>query len=256
MERDRENHLEEAARAISGATFLTAFTGAGISVESGIPPFRGESGIWNSYDPEILDIDFFRNSPEKSWPVIKEIFYQFFGKAQPNAAHLFLAALERTGKLQTIITQNIDDLHTRAGSKNVIEFHGNSRRLICLNCRTTVDATPHVLQEPVPTCSCGGVYKPDFVFFGERIPEAALTASDSAVRKTDVMIVIGSTGEVYPAASYPEEAKRRGAVIIEINPHESNFTRTITDIFLPMKSVEASVALAHLLKIPLDASKN
>jgi len=244
---DIDKGLRDAADIIAGASYLTAFTGAGISVESGIPPFRGPDGIWTSYDPKILDIDFFRSNPERSWPAVKEIFYLFFGKALPNYAHVFLAEQEKAGRLKVLITQNIDDLHFRAGSRNVVEFHGNSRRLVCMSCRKMVDASGPILDEPVPTCSCGGILKPDFIFFGERIPEEAITAADSAVRKTDAMIVIGSTGEVYPAASYPEEAKRRGALIIEINPRESNFTRKITDIFIPMKSVDACRALAGLM---------
>ncbi|TFG64531.1 MAG: RNA polymerase subunit sigma, partial [Spirochaetales bacterium] len=118
--------LARAAEKIRNALYLTAFTGAGISVESGIPPFRGKNGLWNTYDPQVLEIGYFWRHPETCWKGIKEIFYDFFGKAEPNAAHHFLADLEKRGILKTLITQNIDDLHFRAGSRNVVEFHGNS----------------------------------------------------------------------------------------------------------------------------------
>jgi len=127
-------NIEKAAKIIKSAKHVTAFTGAGISVESGIPPFRGDGGIWGKYDPKILDLPYFLANPLDSWIVIKEIFYEFFGKAKPNNAHKMLAEMESLGWLKAIITQNIDNLHQEAGSKNVIEFHGNSKILVCTNC--------------------------------------------------------------------------------------------------------------------------
>jgi NAD-dependent deacetylase len=120
---DTQAVIQQAARLIRSARYLTAFTGAGISVESGIPPFRGPGGLWGKYDPRTLDLDFFLAHPDKAWPVIKEIFYDNFGKARPNAAHLALAKWETAagrGRLQCLITQNIDNLHHIAGSRNIL----------------------------------------------------------------------------------------------------------------------------------------
>lgn len=215
-----------------------AYTGAGISVESGIPPFRGDNGLWNKYDPNVLDLDQFHSYPHESWKVIKEIFYDFFGNAKPNAAHYGLAELEKLGLLHAIVTQNIDNLHTDAGSKEVYEFHGNSRMLVCTNCSKKYVAQ-HKIIENLPTCDdCSKVLKPDFIFFGEMIPEIAYRKSVEAARKAKVVIIVGSTGEVYPAAQIPVIARQNGAKIIEVNPEESLFTNQITDVFLQGKASE------------------
>ncbi len=177
--------------------------------------------------------------PRHAWPVIKEIFYDNFGAAQPNAAHLALARLETAGRLKLLITQNIDNLHYRAGSRNIVEFHGNSRQLVCLACGQRVDAVRGLLEKLPPLCPCGGVYKPDFIFFGEGIPQGAHARSQDAARRTDVMIVVGSTGEVYPAAMIPRWAAEAGAAIIEINPEASEFTHAVSDLYLPLKATEA-----------------
>ncbi len=239
--------IEQAASLIRGAKRLTAFTGAGISVESGIPPFRGEAGIWTRYDPEVLDIAYFNANPGRCWPTIKEIFYDYFGKAEPNPAHLILARMEASGRLESVITQNIDNLHHRAGSRNVIEYHGNSRLLACLACGRKYDATTVDLRKLPPACDCGAVLKPDFVFFGEGIPPSAASAAERAALRADVMLVIGTTGEVYPAALLPLEASRRGATIIEINPEKSGYSDTVTDLFIRSRAVESLEAIAKLL---------
>jgi len=245
---------EEAARLIQGAGRITAFTGAGISAESGIPPFRGPDGLWSRYDPQVLDIGFFHSDPKRSWTAIREIFYSSFVAAQPNAAHYALAAMEAAGKLHGIITQNIDNLHYRAGSRIIWEFHGNSRTLICLGCSKTYAAATVDLGELPPTCRlCGGILKPDFVFFGEPIPEPAGTKAFLAAQTSEVLLLIGTTGEVMPAALIPPAAKESGARIIEINTEESQFTRQITDIFLKAKATVAMVRLVELLGIRLPA---
>jgi NAD-dependent deacetylase len=236
---DLQGRVIEAASLIRSARYLTAFTGAGISVESGIPPFRGPGGLWGKYDPRTLEIDYFLSSPARAWPVIKEIFYDNFGKAKPNKAHQVLARLEARGLLHVLITQNIDNLHYIAGSRNIAEFHGNSRKLLCLTCGKKVDAQPEIMQVLPPTCPCGGVYKPDFIFFGEGIPSEAYARSQEAAGMSDVMLVVGSTGEVYPAAQVPRWAKEAGATIIEVNPGSSAFTESITDIHIPLGAGEA-----------------
>lgn len=229
--------IEKAAEIIQNGNHVTAFTGAGISVESGIPPFRGENGLWNKYNPRILDISYFKSNPEDSWRLIKEIFYDFFGKADPNRAHTGLAEMENEGYIDAIITQNIDNLHQEAGSNEVYEFHGNSRELVCTNCSNRTKATEIDLEQLPPRCEqCDNVYKPDFIFFGEAIPEPARTRSFQESEIADVFLVIGSTGEVVPASQIPFIAKRNGATIIEINTNHSNFTREITDVFLQGKA--------------------
>ncbi len=239
--------ISSAAQIIKSAKHVTAFTGAGISVESGIPPFRGPEGLWNKYDPIVLDISYFEMHPKESWNVIKEIFYDFFGKAEPNTAHIALAEMEKLGFLKAVITQNIDALHQKAGSKQVYEFHGTSDYLTCLECNKKIKPTEISLTELPPRCSyCGGLLKPDFVFFGEKIPEFAHSKSFEEAGKADVFIVIGTTGEVMPASLVPREAKDNGAIIIEINTERSKYTNHITDIFLQGK---ASVILSDLLKI-------
>ena len=244
-----ENNIGQAVALLKGSKHATAFTGAGISVESGIPPFRGDNGFWSRYDPMTLDIDFFKNNPLKSWKVIKEIFYDFFELSKPNDAHLSLAKMEQQGFLKRIITQNIDNLHQEAGSKNVVEFHGNSHTLICLDCKRRFHPSEVVLNNlPVRCSNCGGLLKPDFIFFGEDIPRQAFLDAMEAAKKSDVMLVIGTSGEVMPASQIPLLAKQSGAKIIEINIQHSHYTKEITDIFLDGKASEIlSLLVSELL---------
>lgn len=245
--------IRKAASAILQGDSTVAFTGAGISVESGVPPFRGENGIWNQFDPATLELDFFLENPAESWKVIRELFYQFFGSAKSNGAHVFLAKLEEKGFLSGIITQNIDNLHQQAGSKRVFEFHGNSQKLICLACLQAFKAEDINLDDEPPRCSCGGLIKPDFIFFGEGIPTEAYNQSIQAASHCDVMLVIGSTGEVMPAAQMPWLAKQHGALVIEVNTEKSNFTNQITDIFLQGKATEISDLLFQEIEIGNDS---
>ncbi len=234
------NKYQKAVKLIKSSSHITGFTGAGISVESGIPPFRGENGIWSKYDPGILYINSLYNNPDTTWKHIKEIFYDFFGKAKPNEAHKILAKMEKEGLLETIITQNIDNLHQDAGSKNILEFHGNSRELICLECGERYKINNSIFDNMPPLCkNCGGILKPDFVFFGESIPEPARKLSFKEAELADLFIVIGTTGEIQPASLIPLIAKENGAKIIEINTDKSNYTDNITDIFLQEKATDA-----------------
>ena len=230
--------LPAAARLLRNARHVTAFTGAGISVESGIPPFRGPEGLWSRYDPRCLDIDYFHGHYAEAWRVIKEIFYDFFGAARPNDGHRALALLEAEGIVRALITQNIDNLHQEAGSRTVYEFHGNSQQLLCLACGARRPAREVSLDALPPRCGCGGVFKPDFVFFGEMIPEEASRLSFREAGLADVFLLIGTTGEVMPACLVPEEAKRRGAMIIEVNTEPSNYTGRVSDLFLRGKATE------------------
>ncbi len=231
--------IEKAAQIIKSSRHTCAFTGAGISTESGIPPFRGKDGLWSKFDPIFLDINYFHRRPEESWKLIKQIFYDFFGKARPNPAHYALAELEKRGFVKTVITQNIDNLHQEAGSRNVIEFHGNSRFLVCEGCGEKILVKKEILNVIPPLCSkCGGLLKPDFVFFGEPIPSSASRDSFREAEISDVFLVVGTTGQIQPASSIPYLAKERGAKIIEVNIESSAYTSTITDVFLRGKASE------------------
>jgi len=240
--------LKQAAELIRKAKYAVAFTGAGISVESGIPPFRGENGLWNTTDPIFLEIEFFNKKPFQSWQKIKEIFYDKLGDAEPNIAHDILAKMEKRSFLETVITQNIDHLHQKAGSRHVYELHGTYTQLVCVNCSSEYDKSFADLNYLPPTCFvCKGILKPDIVFFNEPIPEFAKKRSFQEANKADVLIIIGTNAEVLPAAKIPQVAKENGAKIIEINIKPSHFTNTVTDIFLEMKATEAMKEIGELL---------
>jgi len=243
-----EKNIEKAVELLKNAKHVTAFTGAGISVESGIPAFRGENGLWNKYDSKLLEFSSYKKTPERSWPIIREIFYDFFGKANPNSAHKILAKMEKAGVIKTIITQNIDNLHQSAGSVNVIEFHGTSKTFVCLSCNSKFDSGTLSLQNTPPKCSkCGGLLKPDFIFFGEGIPEEAFKKSFEEAKIADVFLIIGTTGEVMPASMIPKEAKMNGVKIIEINPEKSQYTEHYTNIFLKGKACAIMERLDKLM---------
>ena len=243
-----ENKIDQAAKAIQNSRYSVAFTGAGISVESGIPPFRGLDGLWSKYDPIVLDINYFYTNTLESWKVIREIFYDFFGKAKPNEAHKVLASLEEKGKIKSIITQNIDNLHQEAGSKTVYEFHGSAHTMVCIKCGQKYNSPDVNLNVLPPKCSkCKGILKPDFIFFGEGIPEYANKKSFEEAEKCDLFIVIGTTGEVMPASMLPHVAKKNGAMIIEINPEFSLFTKQLTDIHLKGKASDMLLKLKSCL---------
>jgi len=243
-----QTSLEAAAAKLKTAQNAMAFTGAGASVESGIPTFRGRQGLWSKYDASTLEMSVFLANPSKSWALIHTIFYERWGHNEPNAGHRALARLEAAGHLTETVTQNVDGLHQAAGSKNVCEYHGTMTRLVCLGCGRRTPMTPERLASLPPLCEvCGAVLKPDFVFFGEGIPEAAAWRARTAAVNADVVLIIGSTGEVYPAAMVPETAAHRGATIIEVNPERSRFTESITDIFLQGKAGEVLPRLADLV---------
>ena len=243
-----ETLKDEVVNLIKQSKFTIAFTGAGISVESGIPPFRGEHGLWNKYDPHVLDLGYFLNNTELCWTYIREIFYDFFADAKPNDAHRILAEMEKNRLLDAVVTQNIDNLHYEAGSHVVYEFHGNSKKLKCLKCGQVYDARNINFENIPPKCENDGeILKPDFIFFGEGIPHDAYADSFAAAEKAEVCIIIGSTGEVTPASYVPRTAKQAGATIIEINPEETIFTSAITDIHLKGKATDVLNQLGELL---------
>lgn len=214
--------VEEVAALIVGAEYAVALTGAGVSTPSGIPDFRSPGGIWSQADPaEVGSIWGFRRDPER--------FYEFFGRragplrgAQPNPAHLALAKLEEMGLLKAVITQNIDRLHQAAGSRQVIELHGNMAEMVCLH-RGHVTPSDTVWERyeddgEVPRCeSCGGLLKPNAILFGEMLPAGALASAQEEAARSEVFLAVGSSLVVTPAAELPLAAVRGGAQLIVAN---------------------------------------
>ncbi len=238
--------LKEAAALIRKKGNILVFTGAGISVESGVPPFRGPHGLWESHDPSFIELGRFKREPEVCWPIVKELFFDAILHAEPNPAHLAIVELEGAGLVRAVVTQNIDGLHQAAGSRNVLEFHGTTETLHCLKCGVVYEQKYADLDAPLPCCgACGGVLKPDFVFFSEAIPEDVAQASFDAAESASLALVIGTMGEVLPAAHVPLAAKRVGKPIIEINTIPSTYTNDYTDIFLQGRAGQVLPALVR-----------
>jgi NAD-dependent deacetylase len=209
------------ARLIRELQPCVALTGAGISTESGIPDFRSPDGLWAEFDPlEYGSIQAFRADPAKVWRFYAPRF-SVLSEAEPNAAHLALAELERRGLLDAVITQNIDRLHERAGSKNVLEVHGSIRTSSCPGCGASysLDEVLALLERSdVPACSdCGGVLKPDVVFFGELLSPETIDRAYSLARSARLLLVVGSSLEVHPVASLPLETLEGGGALAIVN---------------------------------------
>ena len=202
---------------------IVFFTGAGISSESGIPTFRGKNGIWNKLKPEELaNFNAFIRNPEMVWEWYnhrKKIVHE----AQPNAAHLAIAKIQNHFKDVSVITQNIDNLHRRAGSKKIYELHGNIERNFCINCKKFYNEELD-FSKGVPKCECGGLIRPDVVWFGEYLPEDQFLGGEKAAITSDVFFVVGTSAVVYPAAGLVYTAKQSGSTIVEINIEETPLT--------------------------------
>ena len=227
--------IAEAARVLRAAGSTIALTGAGLSVESGIPPFRGPGGLWTKYgEPPLDGYQRFLRDPAKAWrdrlnP--KEPWAvglaETLAASKPNAGHLALAALEDMDLLDTVVTQNVDDLHRQAGQRSVLEIHGNHYWLRCLTCQQrfhpkAIGVDPDRLPPLCP--ECGGIVKSDTVSFGEPIPPRVLAACLAAAERADCALVVGTSATVYPAAELPFDVLRRGGRAIEVNPYASEFT--------------------------------
>lgn len=223
MTGSRTEKIETAARLITHARYLAAFTGAGISTPSGIPDFRSTGkGLWERDDPmQVASATAFYYHPQRFYNWLRPLLSDSY-QALPNPAHLALAGLEKKGILKAIITQNIDGLHQRAGSTNVIELHGSLQRFYCSACKVpsldidNIAAT--ILAAEIPTCSnCGGIIRPDITLFEEALPATAWQQAESEIKAADLLLVAGSSLEVYPASSLPHEAHRHGCSIIVLN---------------------------------------
>lgn len=219
---ETERAIDAARQLIQPARHIVALTGAGISTPSGIPDFRSSSsGLWVMEDPmEVASIWAFRRRPEAFFEWVRPLADSILA-ATPNPAHVALAHAERVGKLKAVVTQNIDDLHRRAGSRHVLELHGHLREATCIKCFRIVpgeDALERFMQTGTPPrCVCGGILKPNVILFGEMLPQDILTQSQTVARASDLMIVVGSSLEVAPASDLPLLAVENGARLIVIN---------------------------------------
>jgi NAD-dependent deacetylase len=230
---------------LNGATRVTVLTGAGISAESGIPTFRGPEGLWNTHRPEDLATpDAFARDPKLVWK-----WYDWrrglVAKADPNAAHVGLATLEQRQAV-TVITQNVDGLHRRAGSRELIELHGNMWKVRCTRCALIVTNVDVPLATIPPQCtSCGSLIRPHIVWFGEAVDPYDFQRSVEMSRSADVFLVIGTSGLVQPAASFAQIAKSAGAAVVEINPDDTP-TTPIADLVFRDRATRVFEALGSL----------
>jgi len=209
--------LSDISQALRNAKRVVVITGAGISAESGVPTFRGEHGLWKNYRPEDLATPWaFERDPELVWR-----WYDWrrgiIAKASPNPGHLAIAEMEKIYPSFTLITQNVDGLHRKAGSKNVIEIHGNLWRVRCTHEGTTFYLDEVPLKEIPPRCACGALVRPDVVWFGESLDPQLIQKAYHALNSCDLLLVVGTSGVVQPVAGFPAIAKQAGAFIIEIN---------------------------------------
>jgi NAD-dependent deacetylase len=207
---------------IKNSKHVVAFTGAGISAESGIPTYRGEDGLWSKYDPNVYaNINHFYQDPSYYWNFFREVRYPKLKKAKPNKGHLAIARMEAVGNLKTVITQNIDGLHQEAGSSSVIELHGTTRIIYCMNCsqKYSMDEVFSMLEaERPPLCSeCKGKLRPAVIFFGEPLNPKIVRLAYEEANNCDFLLGVGSSLVVYPASDIPLRAKQKGAILAIIN---------------------------------------
>lgn len=262
--------ISKAAKIIYESKYCTAFTGAGISVESGIAPFRGKGGLYEKVSEQIFDLDYFYSNNKNCWYLLLKYILIPLLKAKPNDAHINLNKIEKSGYIKSIITQNIDSLHEKAGSNNIIKFHGTADKFKCIKCNKEyqfVDLFEDKVISEIeninfnenineiitanfkePRCNiCGSIIKPQIVFFKEQIPENALNLSFFNAQSADCLLIIGTSGVVYPAAMIPKIVKKNNGKIIEINMEPSEYTHTISDIFIQSKASDAITKIAKAL---------
>jgi NAD-dependent deacetylase len=229
--------IEDAAELLRKAKRVVVLTGAGISSPSGIPDFRSEgSGLWSRDEPmEVASLTAFRTSPERFFNWFRPLAGQIYN-AKPNAAHIALAEIENAGNELTVVTQNIDGLHQKAGSRHVVEMHGTLRTLSCTECFKRFESEsflePYIRDGNIPRClNCNGILKPDVILFGEQLPQSAWFDAQRAARQCDLMLVAGSSLEVLPVAGLPMQALDRGAHLIVIN-HTPTYINVRADVVL------------------------
>jgi len=216
---------EKLLEKLSTAKSLLFFTGAGISAESGIPTFRGEDGIWKKLKPEELaNFDAFLRNPELVWEWYQHR-RQIVNESQPNAGHVAIAEMEKLFDNVSVVTQNIDNLHRRAGSTNIFELHGNIERNYCIECNTFYNSPEIKLTDNTPRCeSCGGLVRPDIVWFGEMLPQGVFASAEREAENSDICFIVGTSAVVYPAAYIPITAQSSGSYLVEINIEETEIS--------------------------------
>ncbi len=242
--------LADAALLWRRASSVVALTGAGMSVPSGIPDFRSPGGLWSRFDPnQVASSWALEHNPRAVWEFLLDAL-RMFSTAKPNPAHQALVQLEQAGLLDAVITQNIDSLHHRAGSRNVVEFHGNCLDFYCNGCRLGYpSAQAQALQpEHLPwLCSgCGQVIRPDLVFFGEAIPMDAMLATQRLTAKADLAVIIGTSGDVAPANAIPYQIKHQGGHVLEINLGPTSYGG-LADVRLDMPAEKCLPVLVKML---------
>ncbi|MDC1067602.1 NAD-dependent deacylase [Candidatus Kapabacteria bacterium] len=227
---------------------LVILTGAGTSAESGIATFRDPEGLWSKFDPlELASIDGFLANPKLVWE-----WYQYrvniINNAKPNGGHLAITELQKIKDNLVIVTQNVDRLHQKAGSKNVIELHGDIITNRCFDCEKQYLGKTLLPNNELPKCNfCNGKIRPNVVWFGEQLPQKAISDSENHAKKSDVFLIAGTSSEVYPAAGLSYLAKQYGSFVIEINPNETNFSSS-ADYIIREKSSHAFQNILNILK--------
>ena len=240
------NVSEKLRSLLQTAESVCVLTGAGISAESGVETFRGSNGLWSKLKPEELaNFDAFMRNPEMVWE-----WYNYRKKiihdVTPNPAHIALAHMQKLVSDFTLVTQNIDNLHTRAGSKNVLELHGNIERSYCIGCGKFVTNVEVSSENKVPHCpSCNGIIRPDIVWFGEMLPEGVFEAATEAANRCELFLTIGTSAVVYPAANLPLTARKNGAYVVEINMERTEISHSVHETLLG----KAGEILPQLVKV-------
>lgn len=232
---------------LHSAKKIVFFTGAGISAESGIPTFCGEDGIWNKFKPEELaSFNAFIKNPKLVWE-----WYQFRREhvrtALPNAGHIAIADFQKYFEV-TVVTQNVDNLHRKAGSKNIYELHGNIEKNFCIDCKRRYDFIEFPKIDSSPKCECGGLIRPDVVWFGEMLPADEYAQSERAARECDILFSVGTSSIVFPAAYIPYEAADAGKYVVEINPEETELSRVANEAYRGKSGEVLNIILTEFLK--------
>jgi len=248
----KSESIQKAVKLIQKSQNMVALTGAGVSTPSGIPDFRSsQTGLWTQNDPfQVASLSAFRYRPQVFFDWLRPLAGKMW-KAQPNPAHIALADLEKAGYLHAIITQNIDGLHQKAGARNVIELHGSANRFACLKCGHSFPGEdyidPFIRQAQIPRCpTCGSILKPQIVLFEEMLPAEAWSAAEQYFEKADLILIIGSSLEVIPAANLPYQALRHGARLI-INTLSKTHLDGCADILLPFDVITTLPEIAAML---------
>ncbi len=223
---------------LKNAKHVAVLTGAGVSAESGIKTFRDPDGLWAKFNPaELASIDGFISNPDLVWSWYQHRV-EMINNAKPNPGHFAIAEMEKIFADFTLITQNVDRLHQRAGSRNVLELHGNIVENHCFDCKKPFTGKTDLPNNELPKCThCGGRIRPSVVWFGEMLPPQAIDSANRAAQNCDVFFSVGTSAEVFPAANLPYVAKRRGAFVVEVNPNETKLSRD-ADIHLKGASGE------------------